>query len=49
MGIDLEHIATKTRAVLFPVRLSRDVIDDADLGGPLLYLLFLGVGLMLVL
>ncbi|KAI8143678.1 hypothetical protein BJV82DRAFT_514925 [Fennellomyces sp. T-0311] len=48
LGINFEHIKTKSLAVLNPFRVVPDTImDDADLAGPLLFMLLFGVFLML--
>lgn len=48
LGIRFDHILSKTLAVMYPSRrLSEEVIDDADLAGPLVFALLLGSCLLL--
>ena len=48
LGIRFDHILSKTLAVMYPMRrLSEEVIDDADLAGPLVFALLLGSCLLL--
>ncbi|KAI7858624.1 hypothetical protein BDC45DRAFT_433639 [Circinella umbellata] len=48
LGINFEHIKTKSLAVLNPFRIVPDnIMDDADMAGPLLFMLLFGVFLML--
>lgn len=48
LDIRFDHILSKTQAVLYPKKqLSEDILDDADLAGPLCYCLLLGACLLL--
>ncbi|KAF7721457.1 hypothetical protein EC973_004659 [Apophysomyces ossiformis] len=48
LGINFEHIRTKSMTVLNPFRRVPDTImDDADLAGPLLFIFLFGIFLML--
>lgn len=48
LGVNLEHIISKTKAVVNPTgTLSAHILDDADLAGPIFFCLLLGVCLLL--
>jgi len=48
LGVNFAHIMGKSLAVLNPLRpVNRNIMDDTDLAGPLLFWLLLGVFLML--
>ena len=48
LGIRFDHIWSKTQAVMYPMRkINRNMLDDADLAGPLMYCLLLGSALLL--
>jgi hypothetical protein len=48
LGIDFMHIRAKTLQVLFPVKSSipQELIHDADLAGPLVFCILLGIGML---
>ena len=48
LGINFEHIVTKTKAVMLPRRskLSAEVVNDSDFAGPILFCLVLGTLLL---
>ena len=50
LGINFEHIYSKTRSVLWPQRskLNQEVIYDADFAGPMIFCFLLGVLLLFV-
>jgi hypothetical protein len=48
LGIRFDHIWSKTQAVINPIKkLQGDILDDADLAGPLFFCLLLGSFLLL--
>lgn len=48
LGIHFDHIWSKTQAVLYPTkRIEDNILDDADLAGPVCYCLLLGSCLLL--
>lgn len=48
LGIRFDHIWSKTQAVMYPMRkINKNMLDDADLAGPLMYCLLLGSALLL--
>jgi len=48
LGINFDHIYSKTQAVLYPTKkLSVHILDDADLAGPIFFCLLLGSLLLL--
>ncbi|KAG9302161.1 hypothetical protein G9A89_020595 [Geosiphon pyriformis] len=48
LGINFGHIKTKSLAVLNPLRtVDKNIMDDTDLAGPLLFCLIFGVSLLL--
>eukprot|EP00933_Yihiella_yeosuensis_P040464 TRINITY_DN34771_c0_g1_i1.p1 TRINITY_DN34771_c0_g1~~TRINITY_DN34771_c0_g1_i1.p1 ORF type:complete len:266 (-),score=61.61 TRINITY_DN34771_c0_g1_i1:25-822(-) len=47
LGINLEHIVLRMQGVAFFKKLDEDILRDADLSGPLLICLTLGVSLLL--
>ncbi|KAK6199274.1 uncharacterized protein RJT21DRAFT_121584 [Scheffersomyces amazonensis] len=49
VGINFQHIKSKTLAVLNPINqnISSDIIADADLAGPILFVLLIGTLLLL--
>lgn len=49
LGINFEHIRTKSLSVLNPLkRIDSHIMDDTDLAGPLFFALMMGVFLLLV-
>ncbi|CAG8644987.1 12925_t:CDS:2 [Funneliformis caledonium] len=48
LGINFSHIKTKSLAVLNPLKIAdKNIMDDTDLAGPLLFCLVFGVSLLL--
>jgi protein YIPF5/7 len=48
LGINFDHILSKTRAVMYPRRtVPEGILDDTDLAGPLLFCLLLGALLLI--
>jgi len=48
LGINFRHIGEKTKTVLMPMRsMDEHIMDDADLAGPLFFLLCFGIFLLL--
>lgn len=51
IGINFDHILTKTKIVLIPTRssnvVSQEILNDADLAGPLIFFLLFGLSLLL--
>jgi len=49
LGINFEHIKTKTMNVLHPLKeMDEQVINDSDMAGPLCFCLGMGATLLLV-
>lgn len=49
LGINFSHISAKTQTVLNPLQsVEERIMDDADMAGPLIFLLCFGVCLLLV-
>jgi len=47
LGVNIDHIIAKTKAVMNPARIDEHLMDDTDMAGPLVFGLILGVSLML--
>eukprot|EP00475_Leptophrys_vorax_P045074 TRINITY_DN9258_c0_g1_i1.p1 TRINITY_DN9258_c0_g1~~TRINITY_DN9258_c0_g1_i1.p1 ORF type:complete len:265 (+),score=64.82 TRINITY_DN9258_c0_g1_i1:84-878(+) len=47
LGIDFSHIRAKTLQVLFPTKIPRELLEDSDLAGPLVFCVLLGFGMLL--
>ncbi|DBA00577.1 TPA: hypothetical protein N0F65_007706 [Lagenidium giganteum] len=48
LGINFEHIWTKTQSVLLPTKqINEHILDDADLAGPLVFCFLFGICLLL--
>ncbi|CCE65128.1 hypothetical protein TPHA_0J03080 [Tetrapisispora phaffii CBS 4417] len=51
LGINFDHIVTKTKLVLIPVKssnsISQEILNDSDLSGPLIFFLLFGLFLLL--
>lgn len=49
LGINVDHIWRKTKAVLMPTQtLPHDILEDRDFAGPLVICMLLGFSLLLV-
>ena len=49
LGINFDHIWTKTKSVLQPNKpISEHILDDTDLAGPLFFCFLFGIALLLV-